>query len=195
MDVYDSGTAELPSLEIKGLETTFLSGQSGSQIAQTPKKSYYRTKLRPDVSLLSAPQFLALCKHIRLTNGESRTAALIDEAFYYMAEFAIKQIPELSISTLSSKGRKLYRSLQRISDSVTSGRLDYGTDGWEASSDVERQAVLDIVRRSGDEGNFAVIVGNNLPGIIQGTVDPLALTTENDVLGRYYRNPRINCQW
>ena len=60
----------------------------------------------------------------------------------------------------------------------------------------EREVILRKVRSSGDEGNFTVIVGDQFQGIIQGTVDPLALTMGNDELGRYYaNNSRMTRQW
>ena len=197
LDVYDSeADPDFPSLQVHGLETTSLSGQQGDQSTHEPRKSYYRTSLRPDVSLLSPSQFSALCGPLQSTSEDSQVAALIDEAFYYMADSAIKQMPETEISTLTPKGVKLYQSLQRIVENVASGRLHFDTSSWVTKDDTERQAVLEKVRHSGDEGNFAVVVGEQFQGIIQGKVDPLALAMENDALGRYYaNNSRMARQW
>jgi hypothetical protein len=197
LDVYDSETdPDFPSLEVHGLQSTSLSSQQGEQGIRGLRKSYYRTKLRPDVSLLSQSQFSALCSHLQLTSEDSRLASLIDEALYYMADEAIKQIPENAISTLSSKGVKLYRSLQRIVEYVAGGRLPYDVSSWVTKNHTEREVALEKVRSSGDEGNFTVIVGDQFQGIIQGTVDPLALTMKDDALGRYYaNNSRMARQW
>jgi hypothetical protein len=197
LDVYDSeADPDFPSLQVYGLESTSLSGQQGDQSNREPRKSYYRTKLRPDVSLLSPSQFSALCIPLQSISEDSQLAGLIDEAFYYMADSAIKHIPETAISTLSSKGVKLYRSLQRIVEYVASGQLPFDVSSWVTKNDTEREVILEKVRNSGDEGNFAVIVGDQFQGIIQGTVDPLALTMRNDELGRYYaNNSRMSRQW
>jgi hypothetical protein len=197
LDVYDSeADPDFPSLEVHGLQSTSLSGQQGEQSIRGLRKSYYRTKLRPDVSLLSPPQFSALCSHLQPTSEDSQLASLIDEALYYMADEAIKKIPENTISTLSSKGVNLYRSLQRIVEYVAGGRLPYDVSSWVAKNRTEREVILKKVRSSGDEGNFAVIVGDQFQGIIQGTVDPLALTMKDDALGRYYaNNSRMARQW
>jgi NADPH:quinone reductase-like Zn-dependent oxidoreductase/ubiquinone/menaquinone biosynthesis C-methylase UbiE len=188
LNVYDTKNFEFPSVEVDGLQMTSLSGQQGAQITQEPRKSYYRTNLRPDVSLLSPPQFSTLCSKLRPTSGETQLASLIDEAFYYMADKAIKQLPENTISGLSSKGVNLYRSLKRIVEYVDASRLPYDVSSWVAKNNSEREDILKQVRISGDEGNFAVLVGNQFPEIILGTVDPLALTMKDDVLGRYYAN-------
>jgi hypothetical protein len=197
LDVYDSeADMDFPALEVHGLQSTFLSGQQGEQDSRRPRKSYYRTKLRPDVSLLSPPQFSALCSHLQPTSEESRLAFLIDEALYYMADEAIKQIPESAIFTLSSKGLNLYRSLQRIVEYVAGGQLPYDVSSWVTKDHNEREVILNKVRSSGDEGHFAVIVGEQFQGIIQGTVDPLTLTMKDDALGRYYaNNSRLARQW
>jgi hypothetical protein len=197
VDVYDSeADLDFPALEVHGLQSTFLSGQQGEQDSRRPRKSYYRTKLRPDVSLSSPPQFSALCSHLQPTTEEAWLAFLIDEALYYMADEAIKQIPESAISTLSSKGFNLYRSLQRIVEYVAGGQLPYDVSSWVTKDHNEREIILNKVRSSGDEGHFAVIVGEQFQGIIQGTVDPLTLTMKNDALGRYYaNNSRMARQW
>ena len=197
LDVYDSeADPDFPSLQVHGLESTSLSGQQGDQSIHEPRKSYYRTKLRPDVSLLSPPQFSALCSHLQPTSEESRLAFLIDEVLYYMADKAIKQIPETAISTLPSKGFKLYRSLQRIVEYVAGGLLPYDVSSWAAKDQNEREVILNKVRSSGDEGHFAVVVGEQFQGLIQGTVDPLTLTMKDDALGRYYaNNSRMARQW
>jgi hypothetical protein len=197
LDVYDNeADRDFPALEVHGLQSTFLSGQQGEQVSRRPRKSYYRTKLRPDVSLLSPPQFSALCSRLQPTSEESRLAFLIDEVLYYMADEAIKQIPETAISTLSPKGFKLYRSLQRIVECVAGGQLPYDVSSWVTKDHNEREAILNKVRSSGDEGHFAVIVGEQFQGIIQGTVDPLTLTMKDDALGRYYaNNSRMARQW
>jgi hypothetical protein len=197
LNVYDcEADPDFPSLEVHGLQSTSLSGKQGEQSIRGLRKSYYRTKLRPDVSLLSPPQFSALCNHLQLTSEDSQLASSIDEALYYMADEAIKQIPENAISTLSSKGVKLYRSLQRIVEYVAGGQLPYDVSSWVTKNYTEREITLKKVRSSGDEGNFAVIVGSQFQGIIQGTVDPLALTMKDDALGRYYaNNSRMARQW
>jgi hypothetical protein len=197
LDVYDrNADPDFPSLEVHGFQLTSLSGQQGEKSIRGLRKSYYRTKLRPDVSLLSPPQFSALCSHLQPTSEDSQLALLIDEALYYMADEAIKQIPENVVSILSSKGVKLYRSLQRIVEYVAGGRLSYDLSSWVTKNHTEREVILKKVRSSGDEGNFAVIVGEQFQGIIQGTVDPLALTMKDDALGRYYaKNSRMARQW
>ena len=197
LDVYDrEADPEFPSLHVHGLESTSLSGQQGDQNSHKPRKSYYRTKLRPDVSLLSPSQFSVLCSPLMSTSEDSQLAALIDEAFYYMADSAIKHMPETAFSTLSFKGVKLYRSLQRIVEYVTSGQLPFDVSSWVKKNDAERKVIVEKARNSGDEGNFAVVVGEKFQGIIHGTVDPLALTMGNDELGRYYaNNSRMTRQW
>jgi hypothetical protein len=197
LDVYDSeADTDFPLLQVHGLESTSLSGQQGNQSIRELRKSYYRTKLRPDISLLSPSQFSALCSPLLSTREDSQLAALIDEAFYYMADSAIKHIPEAAISTLSSKGVKFYRSLQRVVNYVASGQLHFDVSSWVMKNDTERELIIEMARNSGDEGNFAVVVGSQFQGIIQGTQDPLALTMGNDELGRYYaNNSRMTRQW
>jgi hypothetical protein len=197
LDVYDTvADPDFPVLEVYELQSTFLSGQQGEQNSRRPRKSYYRTKLRPDVSLLSQPQFSALCNHLQPTSEDSQLASMIDEALYYMADEAIKQIPENAIYTLSFKGFNLYRSLQRIVEHVAGGQLLHDVSSWITKDHNEREAILNKVRNSGDEGNFAVTVGEQFQGIIQGTVDPLTLTMKDDALGRYYaNNSRMARQW
>jgi hypothetical protein len=112
----------------------------------------------------------------------------------FVATFS--QIPESAISTLSSKGFNLYRSLQRIVEYVAGGQLSYDVSSWVTKDSNEREIILNKVRSSGDEGYFAVIVGKQFQGIIQGTVDPLTLTMKDDALGRYYaNNSRMVRQW
>jgi hypothetical protein len=197
LDVYDSeADPDFPSLEVHGLESTSLNGQAGDQSIGKLRKSYYRTKLRPDVSLMSPSQFSAHCSPFQPTSEDSQLAALIDEAFYYMADSTMKHIPETAISTLSSKGVKLYHSLQRVVKHVASGQVPFDVSSWLTKTDAEREVILEKARNSGDEGNFAVVVGEQFQGIIEGTVDPLALTMRNDELGRYYaNNTRMTRQW
>lgn len=188
LNVYDEAGSNLPSVEVIRLQMTSLSGQHGEQSARIPRKSYYRTAFRPDVSLLDPAQFAELCSNFAPTSEETLTASLIDEAFYYMAKEAVDKLAWVSISTLSSKGVDLYRSFQRIVNYIDTGASESDVTSWIAKSKVDRQTLLETVRMSGDEGNFATLVGQRFHEIICGTTDPLALTMENDALGRYYAN-------
>lgn len=194
LDVYDSAVAfDTPMVEVRGLQMTALQGEQG---LSKPRKSYYRTQIRPDVSLLSPPQFSALCNHLQPTIEETRLESLIDEALYYMADKAVKQISGNPSSPLSTKGLKLYQSLQRIVDYVAKGRVPYDVSSWMTRNDLERETILKEVRESGDEGSFAVLVGEKFQELIYGTVDPLTLTMKDDALGRYYaNNARMARQW
>jgi hypothetical protein len=186
----------LPSVEVHGLQMTSLTSQQGEYGRGRPRKSYYRTMIRPDVSLLSPVQFSALCSHLRPTKENSQLESLIDEAVYYMADKAVKQIPENSTSILRPKGIKLYRSLRRIVDYVAGGRLPYDVSSWATKNNLEREAIIEKVHRSGDEGNFAVLIGNQFQRLILRTVDSLTLTMKDDALGRYYaNNSRMVRQW
>jgi len=196
LDVYDNPDhPDLPVVEVNGLQMTSLSGQQ-SQESTNVRKSYYRTKFRPDVSLMSQIQFSELCKSLWPSEQESQQLTSIDEAVYYLADEAVNQILESSISKLSPKGARLYQSLRLMAQYVTDAERMYDISDWGRKSKDDRRKVVEAVRNSGDEGNFAVLVGENFQGIIEGDIDPLALTLKDDALGRYYaNNSRMASQW
>ncbi|PVH88801.1 hypothetical protein DL98DRAFT_477463 [Cadophora sp. DSE1049] len=196
LDVYDNpDNPDLPTVKVHGLQMTSLSGQQ-RQESTSARKSYYRTKFRPDVSLMSQMHFSELCRRLWPSEQESQQLTKIDEAVYYLADEAVNQIPECTLSKLSPKGARLYRSLKMMAQYVTDGELSSDVSNWAAKSKEDRRRIVEIVRTSGDEGNFAVLVGKNFQGIIDGTVDPLALTMKGDALGRYYaNNSRMASQW
>ncbi|KAG4444512.1 hypothetical protein IFR05_000103 [Cadophora sp. M221] len=196
LDVYDNPTdPNLPSVEVHGFQMTSLNGQERQKSASETRKSYYRTKFRPDVSLMSPVHFSELCSHLWPSDQESRQLSMIDEAVYYLADQTINQIPESAISNCSPKGKKLYQSLQLMVQNVTEDGTSNGVTHWATTSRKDQTRIAEIVRNSGDEGNFAVLVSSHFKDIIEGTIDPLALTIQDDALGRYYANNlRMACQ-
>ncbi|KAL2068797.1 hypothetical protein VTL71DRAFT_15135 [Oculimacula yallundae] len=196
LDVYDNpAIPNLPSVEVKGLQMTSLNGQQTQESTSETRKSYYRTAYRPDVSLMSLDQFSGLCSHLQPSDEQSYQLALIDEAVHYLADEAIGQIPESALANLSPKGVKLYHSLKRIVQNVIDSGSSEPLAAWVNKGEQDRAEIVEIVRKSGDEGNFAVLVGKNFKGIIEGTINPLALTIKDDALGRYYANNlRMACQ-
>lgn len=194
-DIYDPLDGTLPKIQIGGFRITSLGAPAPTRFT---RKTYYQVRLRPDASLLSSADLKALCRHLRPSPGERELLRQMDEVAYYMADKAVAQVPESALPTLTNKNQKLYKSVRRLCDDIEKyqHQMPYGVGTWVTKPAAERDAVWEAVRRSGDEGHFVTLVGDNLTDIIRGNVDPLAATLKDDALGRYYaHNPRMARQY
>ncbi|EPE10816.1 polyketide synthase [Ophiostoma piceae UAMH 11346] len=204
-----------PLIRMEGLRMTSLAGSmpSGSD-GDLPPKTYYEASWKSDPVFLSSEHFEKLCAHLVPAEAESAGLRRLEQSAYYMADYAVSQVPEVAIPNLTNKGRKLYKSLLRLRNSVlvlrdervaqraAAGLTDLEAPHaddiptWPNASPAQRAALLGQLTETGAEGRLLAAVSASMHGIILGTEDPLEVTMKNDVLGQYYaHNPRMLRQY
>ncbi|KAL1888583.1 Type I Iterative PKS [Sporothrix stenoceras] len=207
----DKTSTAAPLIRMDGLRMTSLAGSmpsgSGSGSSGDQPKTYFQSEWRPDPAFLSSAQFDDLCAHLMPPEAESAALRRLDQSAFYMADYAVSQVSEDVVPSLTTKGRKLYASLKRQRDSVL--KLYESQPGaknaivhadniasWPNASPEERAALLEELAATGAEGRLLSAVSASMHKIVLGTADPLEVTMKGDVLGQYYaHNPRMARQY
>jgi predicted O-methyltransferase YrrM len=185
--VYEQGVA-LPVISITGLTTTSLAANESQDALKNVKKTYFQTAWAPEPSLLTSQQLSGMCDFLGPGPEEAALCRLFDEMGYYIAERALSKVPGDFVPKMQLHNQKLYQSVKRLQGDVRNGRLSFDVSSWLATTDEQRDAVWEQVRKSGDEGRFVALVGDNLHRILLEEVDPLSVTMQDDALGKYYAN-------
>lgn len=206
----DNEKTAAPLIRMDGLRMTSLAGSmpSGTNNSNGDQpKTYFQSEWRPDPAFLSSAQFDNLCAHLMPPEAESAALRRLDQSAFYMADYAVSQVPGDVIPSLTTKGRKLYASLKRQRDSVlrlheaqpaAKDAVPHADDiaSWPNASPEERSDLLKELAATGAEGRLLSAVSASMHKIVLGTADPLEVTMKGDVLGQYYaHNPRMARQY
>ncbi|KAF1988946.1 hypothetical protein K402DRAFT_461387 [Aulographum hederae CBS 113979] len=177
-----------PVITMSALTTTSLSADNAGSDRDSERKTYFKPYWAADPTFLSSDQLSTMCEHLSPKPGEDDLYKRFDEMGFYIADRALRKVPESFVPKMQSHNQRLYQSVKRLLEDVKNGRLSFDTSAWLKTSEEERDSLWEYVRKSGDEGNFIALVGDNLHRILLEEVDPLSVTMQDDALGKYYAN-------
>ena len=167
--------------EVRKMELSPIADDDSREVDS--KKLLYNIQWKPCLSTLSSSQLRAICHADTFTDDETDMIQYCDRL-----DTAIFQAGNLTLASLSDTDRQLapphlqkYISWLEFNQSRTAGS--------HAHREIEKyafgQLMSDIVNIKPEWKMFAA-VARNLPEIIQGKVDPLALLFSDDLVERFY---------
>ncbi len=155
-----------------------------------PKESALAFKMswQPHFRLLSSKKFQLLFPQTSLSQKALDSMAAQDKAALIFAERAIQQIQPEHIPNMQDHHGKLYSWLKtQVTHGFDASRAlrDDRSSGVLSKHDEE---IIDYVRSEcGPDGRLLCKIGEDLPSILTGKANPLAIMMEDDLLGEVYR--------
>ncbi len=182
---HDGEANDAFAFEAENFTLTSLRGNTSP-----PKESALAFKMlwRPHFRLLSSKQFQLLFPQSSLSQKALDSMAAQDKATLIFAERAHQQLQPSHIPNMQDHHAKLYSWLKvQIACGFETSRVlrDKRSSGILSKHNEE---IIDYVRSEcGAEGRLLCKIGEDLPNILTGKTNPLALMMEDDLLGEVYR--------
>jgi SAM-dependent methyltransferase len=159
------------------IETTKVSAQLEVIDAQSSGQLCYTLTTRPDISLMTKDQLCKVLNSVR----PSREPPLdflrqLECAEIYLMEDALSLINQ---SRMDSVEPHLRSYLQWMQDRVKEASLEY-------REPISKSELYSTVEQHDARGRLSVAIGRQLPGILEGTIDPLQTMFGGDLAKEYY---------
>ena len=192
LSVFDAEKIDCtPIVTVTGLVFSSLSRAFVDETRGNLQKISHLTKWEPAPEFISANQLVELTTHLRKRSKVQNE--LVQRVAFYYAERALKLVPASVLVAGELHLRKLYKILEKYCASVYNGRLEhYDTSAWLQVDGAGREAFCtDVTQTSYD---LLCHIGEHLPQILRGELDPLTVMIEGDRLEKHYRDTQIISQ-
>ena len=180
------------------LETTNVDQRdAGSDTQSAQRQLCYNMDWKPDIDLLPTKQAQAYWEVGRAQKPEP--ANFYQDLRFFLFSAIAKILPDLE-KTNVHESRRHYVDWMRLQvEKYDSGQLAHASPDWSAKlhDTAYQNALCQRIETSSSEGKFYVEVVRNLPQILQGEVDPLAVLFQGDLAKKYYLeiNARLSSQF
>ena len=158
---------------------------SDEQYWQRDSNLAFRLDWKPEINFIDSAQMYKLYPLTAPTNEIANEPCLLEEASLIYFQKALSQVPKEKVSKTSPHLQKLYTWMQHVC------RLGKESSVSLIDQDNSLAPTKDIClerasRDCGPRGEFTCLMGENLPGILLGDVDPLSLLLKDELLKDYY---------
>ena len=186
--VFDKEPAKFEAkISINGLLFASLANETQEEIKNDEQRICYQTNWQPDPSLLSSTQVAEITATFRKPLPQDDQIRVTQQAAFYYAENALKDVSIEESVALQPHHQKLYASLAGFCNAVRSGQLGtFSTVDWPCLNCEQRSAICARVSHT-PCGILLCPVGQNLSRILRGEISPLSVLVEDDRLERFYR--------
>lgn len=194
----DSETGQ-PKVIIQGYRGTSVSSlQSNATYgtdSTTQRRICYEIDWKPDVEFLTKPELYQLCVHSELQqqNVEKYSATmsiaeLVCEYFLKRAQNAVQENGGLPEGTSAHFHRYVDWMTSQLSAPECQRRLASPEGKRLFDDEVYRSKIFERLKLNGTDGEMVLTVGHNLPQILFGEVDALALLFDGDLVADFYQS-------
>ncbi|KAI1342798.1 hypothetical protein F5Y15DRAFT_268999 [Xylariaceae sp. FL0016] len=194
----ESSVMTRPTVLIKGLKTTALTWGSTPQELEVRRKICYKMQYEPDIDFASTSdrsKFWPAPDSSREHQAAESLVILEWLAFQYLSE-CLKCIDEEDYLEMPEHHKRLYKwcRLQAPPEPPTKADNLSLSEAYSImnmpGSPAKKQAAIDFAQKLGAEGEIVTRVGENLPCILKGEVDPLSLMVQDNLLTQVYAEDR-----
>lgn len=180
------------------LETTNIDQKNlDSDLTSKPRPLCYNMEWEPEIDLLNSEQIQSYCSSKKNYGPEPRE--FYQDLGFFLFSTISKILREVQLTDIDAS-RHHYVDWMRLQvERYSSGKLLHARPDWSAKlDDKSYQDTLSLrVEAFNSEGKFYTEVARNLPAILQGKVDPLAVLFQGDLAQDYYSeiNARLSGQF
>lgn len=176
-----------PEVSIQGLEFSYLALNTQEEGRNNGYKMNYQINWQPDPSFLCWVQAPEISKMFRFPCPDDNQIIASQQTAFYYAERAVSAVSPEEVSTKQPHLQKLYAALVRFCKIIRNKQLgSLQTNDWLQLSSEDRAIVCARVGQS-PGGTLLHPVGENLPRILRGEIEPLSVMMEDNRLERYCR--------
>ncbi|KAL8706673.1 MAG: hypothetical protein Q9201_000307 [Fulgogasparrea decipioides] len=171
------------TVEIDRLTLTRISEE---QVWQRESKLAFKLEWKPDIDFISARQIQTLASSMPAVSGKLLEEPLIlEQASLVFFRRALDRVPQNQISRMQPYLQKLYGWIVRVCElGNNSSALLQSQETLTTLTDDE--CLERASRLLGSRGELTRLMGENLPAILRGEIDPLSLLLTGDLLKDYY---------
>ena len=170
------------AIEIDDLTLTRVSDEETSQRSS---RLAYNLQWKPEISSMSSQTFQDLSQSQIPSVNEMEEPLVLEQASLIFFRRALEEVPEAQLHEMQPHHRKLYHWMKHVCDL-----------GKHSSILLQSQVALpsfpdDIcLKRAsqyyGSRGELTCLMGQNIPAIMRGEIDPLSLLLRDNLLREYY---------
>ncbi|KAI4157279.1 MAG: hypothetical protein LQ342_008433 [Letrouitia transgressa] len=184
--VFDSETTRL--IEVNGLVASKLPS-TDIEIGQSTDRSLcYKMVWEPCVDLIKFEQFTnVFCRSLTIS-GSTTQAERLDKAAFWYIQSAVGCISAEDLDRLPSHLQKYYEALGTWLEQGKQASLPLPRRDWLDVSNSEKQQLIDDLEALDGSGRLVCRIGQALPSILKGEVEPLSIMLKDDLLGAYYKS-------
>lgn len=169
-----------PVIQIEGCVTIPLPNDDGSVSGAKPL--CFREQFEPCFDFLSEADSDIIAAPEPSTGPGAKRSLLLDDAAQLYLQRLVKEIKEPEVSSFKQHHQRLFRWAQQVC-SKSNVSVGYGRE-----SEAADEMLLQKARNMHAAGELTCKIGECLPQILRGEIDPLSIMLEDDLLGRHYED-------
>ena len=187
--VLDSDHTRL--IEVDGLVVSKLPSNDVKTQQTGERGLCFRLAWEPSVDLMKPEQYPdVFCRSLTVSGSISQAEALEKAALMYIHS-AVGCLSTEQVDRLQPHLHQFYGLLSVWLEQGKQGALPLPKAHWLDCTDSEREDFLDNLQSSDDSGRLVCRIGQNLPAILRGEVDPLSIMLQDNLLSAYYKGLTI----
>ena len=181
VDADEQGGSEF-SIEIECLTMTRI---SDGRKSERNSRLAYQIEWKPDISFMSSEQMQDLSQPLPLGFGATEEPLILEKASLIFFQRALQQVLEEHVGEMQPHHRKMYHWMKKVCELGRDSSMLLQSQG--SSPLFTEETCLERVSHScGSRGELTCSIGESLPAILRGQIDPLSLLLRNDLLKDYY---------
>lgn len=183
IDHYDQGGSEF-AIEIDGLTLTRISDE---ETWQRSTKLAYTLEWKPETGSMSSKQIQDLSQSPPPSSKVMEEPLILEQASLVFFRRAINQVPQKEVGKMQPHHQKFYQWMVNVCElgKDSSALLQSQETVPSFTDDICLEQALHL---DDNRGALTCLMGENIPAILRGEVDPLSLLLKDDLLKEYYRS-------
>ena len=181
----DSNNAGETAISLEGLVMTPLTDKSIIRGRNVKKDICFKMHWEMSLNSIKSAQFQEVLCVGSLNANEKDKLRLLERASFYYIMNALQEVTCEQSESLPDHYRKFYRWMQSQSQLANEEHLRLQTPERTAYDASRMTKFLGVARTSNVAGELISIVGESLPQILQGEIDPLPFLMKDNLLNRY----------
>ena len=174
---------EVFAMEVEGIR---LSRVAHEGTEPKNERLSFMTTWKPHYGLLKTEQFREITRLPRITDDEKMSMGILEQASFYFVDDALRQVPRDQYLFLQDRQKKLYNWMEKqITLHRRADTMNQSSPQISAQTSC-RDEIHKLSRSSGPAGVLVCTIGEKLPEILRGEVEPLSLIYDG-VLDEYYK--------
>ena len=181
VDDNERGRSEF-GIEIDGLSLTRISDEETSQ---RTSRLAYNLQWKQEIGYMSSKRFQDLPQSLLGSMNEMEEPLVLEQASLIFFRRAIKEVAEAQVHEMQPHHQKFYHWMKHVCDLGKHSSILLQSQ--EALPSFPDDICLERASRFfGSRGKLTCLMGQNVPAIIRGEIDPLSLLLQDNLLSEYY---------
>ena len=152
---------------------------------QRTSKLAFKLEWKPEIGFMSSKQMQDLSQFQPPSSEQSDEPLVLEQASLVFFRSALSQVPREQVGEMQSHHQKLYHWMETVCGlGKESSVLLQSQETYPPFTDDE--CLERASRLYGPRGELTCLIGQNLPAILRGEIDPLSLLLKDDLLKAYY---------